>query len=89
MFQDVINTEVSALPKNTVKAYRTLSSCKFTKEMLNTVKVRKPSGPWVIKLFSCSMEVSMDLKLLMNVKISGFKGNFMLNSPKSVINSAY
>ena len=34
-----MNTEIGSLPKSTVKAYRALHSCKFTKDMLNTVKV--------------------------------------------------
>ena len=42
--QDVLNMEINSFPKSTVKAYRALHSCKFTKEMLNTVKVSNCQG---------------------------------------------
>ena len=42
-------------------------------------------GPEVIKLFSCSTQLSMKVKMLINTKIAKIKVNFMVKSQKPVI----
>ena len=42
-------------------------------------------GPEVIKLFSCSTQLSMKFKLLINTENAKINGNFRLKSPKPVI----
>ena len=42
-------------------------------------------GPEVIKLFSCSTQLSMKFKLLINTEIDKINGNFRFKSTKQVI----
>ena len=42
-------------------------------------------GAEVIKLFSCSTQLSMKFKMLINIEIAKIYGIFRLKSPKPVI----
>ena len=42
-------------------------------------------GPRVIKLFSCSTQLSMKFKMLINIKIAKNNGNFRFRSQKPAI----
>ena len=42
-------------------------------------------GPEVIKLFSCSTQLSMKFKMLINIEIAKINGNFMFRSQKPAI----
>ena len=42
--------------------------------------------PEVIKLISCSAQLSIIIKLLMNTEIAKINGNYRFKSPKPVIN---
>ena len=42
-------------------------------------------GPEVIKLFSCSAQLSMKFKLLVNIEIAKINGKFKFKSQKPVI----
>ena len=43
------------------------------------------SGSEIIKLFSCSTQLSMKFRLLINIKIAKINGNFRFNSPIPVM----
>ena len=54
--------------------------------MLRPTNHYKTSGPEVIKLFSCSTQLSMKFTLLINLKIlTFFKTSFMLSMKKVLI----
>ena len=42
-------------------------------------------GPKVIKLFSCSTQLSMKFKILINIEIAKLNGNFRFRSQKPAI----
>ena len=46
---------------------------------------RKRPGPEVIKLFSCSTQLSMNFKVLIHTETAKINGNFRFKSQKLVI----
>ena len=47
--------------------------------------IYKTPGPEVIKLFSCSTQLSMKFKMLKDIKIAIINGNFTFEWPKPII----
>ena len=45
-------------------------------------------GPEVIKLFSCSSQLSVKFQMLINTDIAKINGNFRFKSPKQIIHPA-
>ena len=57
--------------------------------LLSSVKLQRKNvafpGPEVIKHFSCSTQLSMEFKLLINIEITRINGIFRFQSSKPVI----
>ena len=53
-----------------------------------TRDVFSQSGPKVIKLFSCSTQLSMKFKMLINIEIAKINGNFRFRSQKPAISDS-
>ena len=53
------------------------------------IQLERTPGPKVIKLFSCSTQLSMKFEMLINIKIAKVNEIFRFKSPKPVIYPPY